>query len=297
MALITAHFYSMALGMQTSAQVLLPEADQGIGVTGAVWDGKTELPVLYLLHGSSDDSSIWLRRTSVERYNAGRRLAIVMPEVFRSFYVDQKYGYRYYTYITEELPEIMNRFFRISTKREDMYISGLSMGGYGCMLAGLRNPEKYSKIASQSGLLASEGFVSFEMFRHAQEPGYVERVRQEEPDMYDMLNDMIICFGTYAEYEASDYNLTRLAEKRVKEGAELPEIMITIGTEDMLYQTNVVFRATLDRLGVNYQYFEEPGIHEWAVWDRHIQKVLDWVAPRPAMRFENPLSAKMSKEG
>ena len=63
------------------------------------------------------------------------------------------------------------------------------------------------------------------MFRHAQEPGYVERVRQEEPDMYDMLNDMIICFGTYAEYEASDYNLTRLAEKRVKEGAELPEIM------------------------------------------------------------------------
>ena len=83
----------------------------------------------------------------------------------------------------------------------------------------------------------------------------------------------------------------------MKEGAELPEIMITIGTEDMLYQTNVVFRATLDRLGVNYQYFEEPGIHEWAVWDRHIQKVLDWVAPRPAMRFENPLSAKMSKEG
>ena len=52
------YIHTMALGMQTSAQVLLPEADQGIGVTGAVWDGKTELPVLYLLHGSSDDSSI-----------------------------------------------------------------------------------------------------------------------------------------------------------------------------------------------------------------------------------------------
>ena len=172
MAWLTIHHYSMVLGLQTTTEVLLPEPDQGIGVTGAVWDGKSDLPVLYLLHGSSDDSTIWMRRTSVERYNAGRRLAIVIPSCGKSMYVNQKYGYDYYTYLTEELPQIVSRFCRISTKREDSYISGLSMGGYGCLLAGLKNPEKYSKVACQSGMVDADAFISFQEFKKYSEDIY-----------------------------------------------------------------------------------------------------------------------------
>lgn len=280
MAWMSAHFYSMSLGMQTSAQVLLPEPDQGIGVTGAVWDGKTELPVLYLLHGKSDDSTIWLRRTSVERYNAGRQLAIVMPEAFRSFYADQKFGYKYYTYLTEELPEIMNRFFRISNAREKSFISGLSMGGYGCMLAGLRAPEKYCKVASQSGLLASDGFEAFEAFKKIKEPGALTQLERDDPFTAGVVLDQVLSFGTYQEYAESDYNLSGLLKRRVAEGAKLPELMISVGTEDFLYESNQLFCKQRDDLKVPYTYFEEPGMHEWAVWDRQIQRVLDWVAPR-----------------
>jgi carboxylesterase len=86
-------------------------------------------PVLYLLHGMSDDDTIWLRRTSIERYAAPLGLAVVMPQVHRSFYTDQAYGGRYWTFLTEELPELVGSLFRVSDRREDTFVAGLSMGG------------------------------------------------------------------------------------------------------------------------------------------------------------------------
>lgn len=274
MAWLNVHCYSMALGMQTTVQVLLPEADQGIGITGAVWDGKTELPVLYLLHGTSDNSTIWMRRTSIERYNAGRQLAIVMPEAFCSQYADQKYGFKYYTYITEELPQIMNRFFRISLDREKSFIAGLSMGGFGTLLAALRNPEKYAKAAPMSiGLICPEGSQMREAYQHYDDPNYTG-------DKF-YCNYLYTAYGSYDEWVGSDYNLYNLIKKRGEDKTKLPEMMITIGTEDELcYENCVLLRKELDKYAIPYTYIEGPGMHEWAVWDRDIQKVLDWVAPK-----------------
>ena len=69
MAFLQVEFFSKTLGVASTVNVILPEADMGIGVTAG---GREEtLPkVLYLLHGYSDDHSIWMRRTSVERYAA-----------------------------------------------------------------------------------------------------------------------------------------------------------------------------------------------------------------------------------
>ena len=71
-------------------------------MSGRTRDGAP--PVLYLLHGLSDDDTIWLRRTSIERYVAPLGLAVVMPQVHRSFYADEVYGGRYWTFLSEELP-------------------------------------------------------------------------------------------------------------------------------------------------------------------------------------------------
>lgn len=279
MAWIDAQFYSMALGMQTTAQVFLPEPDQGIGITGAVWDGKTELPVLYLLHGTSDNSTIWMRRTSVERYNAGRQLAIVMPEAFCSQYADQKYGFNYYTYITEELPQIMNRFFRISLAREKNFIAGLSMGGYGTLLAALRSPEKYAKAAPMSiGITGEKGSIIAEMYQHIDDADFEEKYGNQF--MSKFMRYQYIAFGTYDEYIKTDYYLPGLIKRRSEEKVQLPEIKIFIGTEDFLYDACVELRKELDQYGIPYTYHEGSGMHEWAVWDRDIQVVLDWVAPK-----------------
>ena len=149
MALLHVHYFSDALGVQTSVEVILPEMKQGIGVEAS---GECELPkVLYLLHGYSDDHTIWQRRTSVERYAAAHNLAVIMPGVNHSFYCNEFHGERYWDFVSQELPAVMHRFFRLSDKPEDTFVAGLSMGGYGAMKLALNFPERFGAAASFSG--------------------------------------------------------------------------------------------------------------------------------------------------
>ena len=97
-------------------------------------------PLLYLLHGLSDDATAWTRYTSIERYAQAYGLAVVMPQVQRSFYCDQVHGGRFWTFMTQELPEVVQRFFHVSSRREDTFVAGLSMGGFGAMKWALHEP-------------------------------------------------------------------------------------------------------------------------------------------------------------
>ena len=98
-------------------------------------------PVLYLLHGLSDDDTIWLRRTSIERHVAELGLAVVMPQVHRSFYLDGEYTGAYWTFVAEELPALVAGSFRLSQAEGGHVVAqDLWMGGYGAMLHALRQP-------------------------------------------------------------------------------------------------------------------------------------------------------------
>src|SRR6476619_260039 len=130
MALVRCDFFSEVLEVGTSMTVLLPQASEDqVGVTGTRHTG--DLPVLYLLHGLSDDSTAWLRYTSIERYAAPLGLAVVMPQVQRSFYADEVHGERFFTFLSDELPEVVQRFFRVPPAREDPFVDGPSLDGYG----------------------------------------------------------------------------------------------------------------------------------------------------------------------
>ena len=105
MALLRCDFYSEVLGMGTSMTVILPQQTVGqIGMTGTA---RPEPPTLYLLHGRSDDDTTWMRRTSIERYVAPLGLAVVMPQVHRSFYADEAYGNRYWTFRHRPAPPVV----------------------------------------------------------------------------------------------------------------------------------------------------------------------------------------------
>src|SRR5918997_6364782 len=102
MASIQCDFYSETLELSTSMTVLLPQQTRTqIGMTGAP-AAAAGAPVLYLLHGLSDDHTIWQRRTSIERYVAPLGLAVVMPAVHRSFYTDERYGGRFWAFLSAE---------------------------------------------------------------------------------------------------------------------------------------------------------------------------------------------------
>src|SRR5215208_5232831 len=106
MALITCELFSESLMRATTVTVILPQAtEEQIGLVEpsrlaavARQSGQPPIgpPVLYLLHGLSDDHTAWQRYTSVERYAVARGLAVVMPAVDRSFYANEARGYRYW---------------------------------------------------------------------------------------------------------------------------------------------------------------------------------------------------------
>ena len=141
MAHIRCDFKSKVLGMNTSMTVILPEEVR-----------MQDVSVVYLLHGLEDNCSGWTRYTLVELYAREYNVAVVIPEVQRSFYTDMKNGLDYFTFINKELREVCTHFFNFSKKRERNYIMGLSMGGYGAIKCALTNPEKVNGCAAFSSV-------------------------------------------------------------------------------------------------------------------------------------------------
>jgi len=257
MALIECRFYSEVLGLSTSMTVILPQkTTTQIGMNNV---SRGELhPTLYLLHGLSDDDSIWVRRTSIERYVAEMGIAVVMPQVHRSFYTDMVTGSKYWTFISEELPALARSFFPLSPLREDNFVAGLSMGGYGAIKLGLRKPEVFSAAASLSGAL--------DMAHHF--------INWEDPTVRSREYELI--FGTEDISGTPDDLLWLLQQHDASEGPKTA-LYQCCGTEDFLYKDNLVFRDACRQTSISLTYEEGPGEHEWGYWDNKIRDVLAWL--------------------
>ncbi len=247
MALLHVNYFSDALGVQTSVDVILPETKQGIGVTAS---GDEALPkVLYLLHGYSDDHTIWQRRTSVERYAARYNLAVVMPGVNHSFYCNEAYGEKYWDFVSQELPAVMQRFFRLSDKPEDTFVAGLSMGGYGAMKLALNHPERFGAAASFSGAVD----IASTSKRHNDNWKRIsggKSIRGTENDLFHML-------------------------KENADASHKPRLYVSCGTADFLYGHHQKFVPALKKANWDVTSYEEPdAVHEWGFWDREIAKFI-----------------------
>ncbi len=127
MALAHVNFYSNVLGLDCQADVILPQKRSAIEKDAIIHNGG--YPVLWLLHGGSEDNSAWQRQTVIERYATNTGIAVVMPSAGLSFYSNMVSGGAYLDFVADELPKIMQQFFNFSDKREDNFIAGSSMGG------------------------------------------------------------------------------------------------------------------------------------------------------------------------
>jgi putative tributyrin esterase len=252
-------FFSEALSLSTSMTVVLPQrTTTQIGLSGSTLEGAP--PVLYLLHGLSDDDTIWARRTSIERYVAPLGLAVVMPQVHRSFYTDQAYGGRYWTFLSEELPALVGTLFKVSDRREDTFVAGLSMGGYGAFKWALRQPERFAAAASLSGALNVAGLRT-------------GRVRPEDPRLSERV------FGDREVTGGPDDLRWLLAESDAR---RLPALYLCCGTEDELLESNISFRDACAKADLPITATFDAGEHEWGYWDAKIQEVLAWLPLPPA---------------
>lgn len=255
MALMHVHHASDMLSMNMDMDVILPEASAGqIGQPTS--RARKKLPVLYLLHGMSDDHTIWQRRTSIERYATQAGIAVVMPTTQRGFYTDMQIGFKWFSYLTQELIRLVPRIFpQISKRRSDTYVAGLSMGGYGALKCLLRTPQLYCAGAALSA--ATDILALYDR-------------RKDDSALVDV-------FGTREQAKGSFNDLFAAAEELAQAQAERPDIYMWCGTEDFLYEDNLRMRDHLSRLGYSLTYTESKGDHSWQYWDEQIQLVLDWM--------------------
>lgn len=266
LAVFKCNIKSKALNAATTVNVILPlpgsgNYNEGTAEELILKDGE-KYAVLYLLHGMYGDCSNWLRSSNIERYAGRHRIAVVMPEGYNSFYNDMPDGSAYFTYITEELPRMMQALFPISAKREYNYIAGLSMGGFGAAKAALNCPGKYSAAISLSGAMREIN----------------PAMRRGDRPMTSGDRWFAGCYGENGEYfNPETENLRLLTEKLLASDGPVPKLYVACGTEDFLYEANVEFKEHCEKIGYPMTYVEGPGVHDWVFWDDYIQRGLDWI--------------------
>jgi putative tributyrin esterase len=237
--------------------VILPDPEE---------NGKVELAkrkVLYLLHGLSEDASAWQRYTCIETIAAAYGLVVVMPSGGRSFYINQPNGQAYFSYLTEELPRFLAEVFNLAPSREDTFIAGSSMGGYGAFKAAFQRPELYAAAASFSGVLSLA-------------------VLQLLPDTDTRKDEFALLFGDLDKLVGSEHDPAVWLESAAKNTSQLPRLFISVSRQEDIYPLSGMFHEACQSLGVQSEYYEEDGGHDWLFWDGQIRRFLSAVlGPMP----------------
>lgn len=268
MATLSMNFLSKALGMQTTVNIIIPTysfADTQTGSHGDYYEEGMKYQVLWLLHGFSGDQDDYIKFSNIVRYAEEHKLVVVMPAAYNMAYTDMNPGVKYASYITEELPKMIQAYFPVSSKREDNFIAGLSMGGAGTMKIALAHPEKYSYAYCMSG---AAGEVTGEGYR------YINWFGDGKAVYNGGLPDNL------PELKETEFDAFYMAKKNVEEGKELPIFTITVGDKDFAVTKCEEAYHYLKDLGYDVTYDLVPGYaHEWDFWDLQLRKATSEVLP------------------
>ena len=248
------NFLSETLSQNVSMIVIMPER----GPFGS--DAELPYKTVYFLPGYSGDCMSICTMLGIRRQAELKGLALVMPNGQNAFYIDHpERNANYSKFIGEELITRTRDMFRLSDKREDTYIAGISMGGYGALLNGLRYRNVFSKVAAFSPaadpylLLADPekgGFGSAEFANY---------------------------FGTKEEYDNGPWNILKGYAETPKE--ELPELFVGCGDHDIAVDSQVkAFRKALNDAGVPFKNWETKGNHDYDTWDKMLDPAFSFLA-------------------
>ncbi len=261
MAFIQMNLLSKTLMRTVPVNVILP-------VDKMVFPGMPEredkpYKTLYLLHGVFGNYTDWVCGSRIQRFAEEHDLVVVMPSGDNAFYVDQPAGNNFYgEFVGKELVEITRKMFPLSHKREDTFIGGLSMGGFGALRNGLKYSDTFGCIISLSGALHLEEMAS----RTKDTPFFLESRSYSEA-----------CFGDLSKVLESDKNPRWLVKELKKAGKELPKIYMACGDQDSLLPVNKDMVKFLNEQGAEVTFEIGPGSHEWDFWDAYIKKAIEWL--------------------
>ena len=149
MASFNIEFFSNALKRPVTFKMFIPNDKNNEWSPELKRDGKP-IKTIFLIHGYTGGAENWIPGDLATTYN----VAVVMPYGENGFWVDGiATGRRYGTYLTRELVNYVRNTFHLAMSKEDTFIMGYSMGGYGALRAALACPDTFGKVVALSSAL------------------------------------------------------------------------------------------------------------------------------------------------
>ena len=269
MAVLQCTFTSMSLHRPVNFTAFIP-GDSMFPAPGPMKPLKT----LYLLHGYTGGSMDWFKKGDIGDIAEKNNLAIIMPEGENHFYVNDMGRLDMYSeFIGKELVEFTRKVFPLSDKREDTIIGGISMGGFGSLINGMRHHETFGHIVAISPAL-----VKYDIANSTDDPNPVGATR----------GFFASVFGDLDKYPESENNPAVLAARLKAEGAKFPSIYLACGRNDMLVMPARELHADLLKLGIAHTYVEGPGTHEDIFFFPHLRHGLSYLDLDRIPEMPNP---------
>lgn len=262
MAVLQMDFVSQCLMRTVTVKVIIP-LDKIAKMNGEKAYVPEKFKTLYLLHGMLGNHTDWIDGTRIQRWAQEKNLAVVMPAGENRFYVDNpREGAYFGEFIGKELVEFTRKMFPLSDRREDTFIAGLSMGGYGAIRNGLKYHDTFSHIAGLSSGIMMDDILNSD---------------NDSPMPFMRRSYYESVFGDLDKLPGSDMDCEALILDLKKKEAQIPRMYLCCGTEDFLVEKNRAYRDFLRNQGVDLIYEEGSGTHSWDFWDTYIQRVLEWL--------------------
>jgi len=262
MGVINYDFHSAVLNCATRITITLPDIARG-PLRGKpldeIYRSGLKFPTLYLCHGGSGDSTAWHRYTQLEMFLNEKNMMSVSIDAPETFFCDMKYGRAYFTYLTEEIPRLVQTMFPSSPLRKDNFIAGFSMGAHGAMKVALRCPDKFAAVMAMSG--AKDQVKMREL--------------AEKRGIKASFQVIDAAFGPKEQVAGSENDLIYLAKKLAESDCEKPMLFTACGTEDYGLQLCTEFHEYLDSLGLENRFITQPGIHDYYFANKILKYTLD----------------------
>ncbi|MCL5270156.1 MAG: esterase family protein [bacterium] len=224
----TVRFRSAALERHAEFTAILPDLAAAPG----------PYPVLYQLHGYSDDHPFWMLSANLVRHVARWPLIVILPDGATSFWINRSPRERYEDLIVEDLMPHVSRMFHV--RPGPSAVGGQSMGGFGSLHLALKYPDRFASVWAHSSAIFT----------------------------FDQLLQKL----DLAPEQARDADLYELAARIPAD--QRPAIAFDCGRDDFLIEHNRRFHAYLEEKKIPHIYHEHPGQHSWEYWEAHIPTAL-----------------------
>ena len=278
-AVTTVEFYSPAVDRTMKYNVVLPYGYE---------DSEVEYPVLYLLHGLTQNYTVW-GRMGVPFYVDMYNLIVVMPDGGNSWYVNYAENAEGETnqwedHIVQDVVGHVDANYRTIARREGRALTGLSMGGYGSITMGLRNPELFITVGTTSGAL-EHGRQAARRLRGISSPPAPAQRTAEEERRRRVPNPAIGIEGFSSQEERTPAGRPFLTAEQADAydpfvlihrvpNDQIPYIYIDCGTEDRLIAGARELAGILMEKDVPFDYMQMAGRHNGAYWTQSLGRII-----------------------